>query len=301
MNAERIFCFWEPQGAMTPYLKLCMRTWELNVPDYEIVLLNYSNLHRYIPEGAYDMRALRKLDLMLQKDAIMVAVLRQHGGIFMDVDTIVTRDIAPIVRKLAHTEAVMFDVHMAFLAARPNSRLLTRWMKTVQERLVRLNQDDPSAPGWKYVGNSALADIMTDMISASPIGRAYDGIVKTQTSWPRWARAAWRRSAERIWARRKGVFFRTIYRNYLTMLDRKKYGFIAEAAFYGRTRMTPREQYVKFWFEEKLGVENVFSGKQRVIGLHHSWTPDWYKALSEEEVLAHGCLLSRTLKRFLKR
>ena len=230
MSAKKIFCFWEPQGAMAPYLKLCMRTWAINLPDYEVIVLDYSNLHRYVPEGVYDMTALKRLDLMLQKDAIMVAVLKEHGGIFMDVDTIVTGDIAPIVRKLAHTEAVMFDVHMAFLAARPNSRLLTRWMKTVQERLLRFNQDDPPAPEWKYVGNSVLADAMTGMISDSRIGRAYDGIVNTQASWPRWARTAWRGSADRIWARRKGLFFRTIYRKYLTMLDREKHGFMAEAA-----------------------------------------------------------------------
>jgi hypothetical protein len=301
MNTKRIFCFWEPHGAMPPYLKLCMRTWEVNLPDYEIVILNYSNLHRYIQEGTYDMPALRKLGLMLQKDAIMVAVLKEHGGIFMDVDTIVTGDIAPIVRKLAHTEAVMFDVHMAFLAARPNSRLLTRWMKTVQERLFRLNQDDPPASGWKYVGNSALADVMTDMISASRIGRAYDGIVKTQAFWPRWTRTAWRGSADRIWARRKGLFFRTIYRKYLTMLDREKHGFIAEANFYSKSSASPREQYLKFWFEEKLDVTHAFPRNQRLIGLHHSWTPEWYKQLTEKQVLENNCLLSKTLRRILAR
>ena len=121
---------------MTPYLKLCMRTWELNIPDYEIVVLDYSNLDSYIDHGTYDMSVLRKLDLNVQKDAILVAVLNEHGGVFMDVDTIVTRDISPIVRRLGRTEVVTFNLHLGFVAARPHSRLLTAWTKEAQARLA---------------------------------------------------------------------------------------------------------------------------------------------------------------------
>ena len=39
---------------------------------------------------------LKKFKLMTQKDAVMVAVLEEHGGIFMDADTIVLRDLNPI-------------------------------------------------------------------------------------------------------------------------------------------------------------------------------------------------------------
>jgi hypothetical protein len=35
------------------------------------------------------------------------------------------------------------------------------------------------------------------------------------------------------------------------------------------------------------------------VGLHNSWTPHWYSSLSEDEVLAHDCLLSRTLREAL--
>ena len=74
MNAKRIFCFWEPRETMTPYLKLCMRTWALNIPDYEITMLNYANLDAYIQPGTYDISTLKKFRLPVQKDAIMAAV-----------------------------------------------------------------------------------------------------------------------------------------------------------------------------------------------------------------------------------
>lgn len=303
MNAKRIFCFWEPQGAMPAYLRVCMRTWELNIPDYEIIFLNYSNLDRYIKKGTYDVSALRKFHLQVQKDAILAAVLNEHGGVFMDVDTIVTRDISPIVRKLSRAEVVTFNVNLGFVAARPNSRMLTRWTREAQARLARLgqNKNGDVPPGWDYLGNGVLADVMADMVSASSIGRAYENLQRRQPSWPVWVRAAWRRFCDPIWARRRGIFFRVGYKKYLTMLDRRRHGFIVEAAFYGKTNLRSAEQYRKFWFEEKLGVEKVFRGRQRLIGLHNSWTPEWYKALSEKEVLAHDCLLSRTLRHILAR
>jgi len=115
MNHEKtIYSFWEPYGNMTPYLKLCRRTWERNIPDYEIIFLDYSNIGLYLPEGTYDMTVLRRLTLMMQKDAIMVAVLKEHGGVFMDADTMVTGDIARLVRmlRLRDTEVVMFGTHL---------------------------------------------------------------------------------------------------------------------------------------------------------------------------------------------
>jgi mannosyltransferase OCH1-like enzyme len=92
MHYEKtIFSFWEPTGSMTPYLELCVRTWKRNLPGYEIIFLDYSNLGNYLPEGTYEMTVLKRLPLMMQKDAVMVAVLKEHGGIFMDADTLVKR------------------------------------------------------------------------------------------------------------------------------------------------------------------------------------------------------------------
>ena len=303
MNVKRIFCFWEPRDAMTPYLKLCMRTWALNIPDYEITMLNYANLDAYIQPGTYDISTLKKFRLPVQKDAIMAAVLKEHGGIFMDADTLVTKNISPIVRHLRSAEVVLFGLSLSVVAARPHARLLTRWLKGTQERLARLAEDEHSSapPDWDYLGNGVLAEVMTNMVGASAFGRVYEAVQRRQLAWPPWARIVWRPLFDRFWARRRGLLFYSVYRKYLRMLNRKRHGFHAEAAFYGQTNMSPAEQYRKFWFEEKLGVEKVFRGRQRLIGLHNAWTPEWYKALSEKEVLENDCLLSKTLKHLLAR
>ena len=135
MQGKTIFSFWEPKGSMTPYLTLCIKTWEKNLPDYEIIILDYSNINSYLPEGTLDMNVLKRLPLMMQKDAIMVGVLKEHGGIFLDADTLVVGDITPLWRMLKDTEAVMFGYHVAFLASRPGAHLLKLWHRLIQEKL----------------------------------------------------------------------------------------------------------------------------------------------------------------------
>ena len=153
---------------MIPYLELCRRTWQRNLPDYEIIFLDYSNLDSYLPEGTYDMTILRKLTLMMQKDAVMVAVLKAHGGIFMDADTLVTGDIAPLVGMLTDTEVVMFSTHCGFMAAKPGSHLLTLWYNDIQEKLNFLSEVRDKAPQlpWDFFANSAMADVMDKMIES---------------------------------------------------------------------------------------------------------------------------------------
>ena len=104
------------------------------------------------------------------------------------------------------------------------------------------------------------------------------------------------RISNSVLARKRNLLFSTVYKRYLTMLDRIEYGFIPEAKYFKSKFMEPQEKYRQFWFANKCDIKNVFTDKQSVIGLHHSWTPQWYKDFSEKDVLEHDCLLSKTLK-----
>ncbi len=85
------------------------------------------------------------------------------------------------------------------------------------------------------------------------------------------------------------------------MLDRQQLGYIAEAVhFQAQPRLDPTEAYRRFWFEEDRPGACAHSNKPYLVGLHNSWTPGWFKQLSEGEVLAHPCLLGRTLRMLLR-
>jgi len=311
---RKIFTFWEPQESMTPYLQLCIKTWERRLPQYKIIILNYSNLDNYITPGTYDIALLKKLPLMMQKDAVMVAVLEEHGGIFMDADTIALRDLNPIIEKLDETEAIMFGAHCAFLAARPGSYLLKLWRKNIQGKMFRIldqGKDLNNLP-WDFFCNSALESAMNEIImSNSIVGAIQKYAVDKWASYLRErtkkndmeafrGRALLHRISNSVLARKRNMLFSTVYKRYLTMLDRIEYGFIPEAKYFQSRFMEPQEKYWRFWFANKCDMKNVFTDKQTIIGLHNSWTPQRYKDFSENDVLEHDCLLSRTLKYLLE-
>ena len=87
---------------------------------------------------------------------------------------------------------------------------------------------------------------------------------------------------------------------HLKQLDRR--GFIAEVGRSGDAVADPRSLHRRFWFEDEGGtVGDVFRPGVDAVALHTSWTPDWYRELSREEVLANGCLRSRSLAHLLSR
>lgn len=309
---DRIFTFWEPKSKLTPYLQLCKETWEVNLPDYEIVVLDYSNLHEYLDADVFDLDLLRRIPLHTQKDAIMVALLVQHGGVFMDMDTIAIQDIRPLLDRLEGSEVVMFHKHMAVVAARPNARLLSLCQDGIEAKMKALKtSDEPTLNmAWDYLGNSELANAKRAMVDESRLlrlpSRVAEACNRPAQKWLRRTGSAnlaaqlLDRATRRVRGGSERLAFATKFRRDLMVLDRVQYGFIAEA--HASTRGTdPQQAYLDFWFEDHLSPDDAFREEQMVIALHNSWTPDWYRALDRDEVLSHDCLLSRTLKSVLNR
>jgi len=309
---KTIFSFWEPREKLTPYLELCRKTWQVNLPGYEIVTLDYSNIHDFIDKDVYDLSTLMKLTLPMQKDAIMVAVLNVHGGLFMDIDTLVLKDITPILGKLDHSEVIMFNTHIAFIASRANSLILSLWLNGIQKKLLSLQKMDKTDEiPWDYVGNSVLTDVLEEMIKTISIERflqnqffqkAYQSVIRIfrwEQKQNSWFLAVLKKFRISFHAKRRTFYFRTMLKKYLNMLDRDKYGFVLEARQYRTKRMTAAEKYIKFWFEDNLSIEEILHPPPIIIGLHNSWTPEWYKELPKQDILKKDCPLSKILKHIL--
>lgn len=296
MSANKnLFFFWEPSGTIPAYLDLCIQTWSRAFREYNIIRLDYSTVGDYVESGVFPMDLLKQLALPLQKDAVMVAVLKEHGGIFMDVDTIAVANPVRIVKALEKTELVLFNTHLAMLAAKRRSHVLDRWLAGIQNRLADLNGREFSAGDlpWDYLGNAVLDEVFDEItgvvrrerVGAEPNSKAFP-ICRLHRH------SVWQKVKRRIW-------LRSVCRKRIMMLDRRKHGFIVEASEDSYQQGTQAETYTNFWFTAGAPLHRVFSDKPEVIGLHNSWTPEWYKQLSHTEVLEHECLLSRTLKHLL--
>jgi Capsular polysaccharide synthesis protein len=270
-QASTIYTFWETAGGGAPpaYVELCMQTWRKAMPRADIVCLS----HRTVGDlsgDLLDLESLRRFPLATQSDAIAVAVLFRHGGLFLDADTIVTRPFLDDFRSGDTNRLTLFgepgkpSAHVAFMhCPSPGNPLLAAWLREIQRRIARYGgwrrlasrvagRFDPRRVRWDYLSNGIL-----DPLLAS--GR-FD-------------------AATRI-------------------LDRKAHGFILEAACLDSG--DPMTDYRKFYFSNWIGPEQALPlNSCGVIALHNSWTPRAYREASRESVLAADNLLSAMLRSVL--
>ena len=93
------------------------------------------------------------------------------------------------------------------------------------------------------------------------------------------------------------ALFKSSPQSRITQLDKHKYAFTPETIHF-LNKGGPGEQYRKFWLDLHE-PQAPFYRNQFLIALHNSWRPDWYRQLSENDVLENDCLLSSTLKNIL--
>ena len=84
---KKVFTFWEPKEKVPGYVRLCMDTWKDCLPGYETVVLDYGTLGDWLTPEEQRAILCRKMTLAMQSDCIRCAVLKKHGGVWMDADT----------------------------------------------------------------------------------------------------------------------------------------------------------------------------------------------------------------------
>ena len=57
---------------------------------------------------------------------------------------------------------------------------------------------------------------------------------------------------------------------------------------------TRHKKYTDFYFNHKFQVSDI--KKTNMIMLHNSWTPEWYKLFTKDQVLSYDCTLSNILR-----
>lgn len=98
-----IWSYWEnkPGSTRPEYIDLCLETFYKHNPDFKINILNEKTLYDYLPNIRQD---INKLSLAHKSDYIRIVLLEKYGGIWLDADTIVMRNLTPIIDKLNNEE-----------------------------------------------------------------------------------------------------------------------------------------------------------------------------------------------------
>lgn len=272
MNTKRIFTFWEPKTNLPAYLKLCMQTWQKFLPEYEIVVLDYSNLDIWLGKDFFDKSLFKNFSLPKQADAIRCAVLKKYGGIWMDSDTIITSDKA---RNFLSLESlfVLIGYHVAFICADTKSFVLKHWLKGVKFRINFYRE---------YQRNSKWTRFC--LWVKSPF--KYKKIVRNLENWDFLG---------------NGILERPLYKvakdpKEFLSIDRQKYNILPELTEYG---IVSPDTYRQFYFDNDFS-DKLMKNDSGIILLHNSWTPREYLKMSEKEFFSQNNTMSNLLKKILK-
>ena len=143
---EQIFTFWD--GKLPEYLKLCMETWK-----FPYILLTYDNVldYAYIP-----IDKLQRFSLPQIADYIRVHILRDHGGYWLDTDTIMLGPDLPAAAILGNAAARTNTI--GFLHTEQYSDIFTKWA-AYQDSVLEQNLP---ADHWAIMGNAFTDEYLKD-------------------------------------------------------------------------------------------------------------------------------------------
>lgn len=160
----QIFTYWVNQNNQQApiYIRMCIKTWEKFIPDIKLVVINEKNVSEYLADDI-DPESFNKLSLPQQSDVVSVAVLSKLGGIFIDADTIMTKDITHNILDKKRDVFYSFGypdqnaIHLAIMwCMEKNNPILVEWYQTIKSKM----KDLPTFIKWDYVGNSIIKEIL---------------------------------------------------------------------------------------------------------------------------------------------
>lgn len=273
-NKILIFTFWEPSRKLPGYLQLCINTWKKNIPNYHIIILDYSKLHKYLNSSIISKILCKKMSLPIQADAIRVAILEKYGGIWMDIDIIIINN--NFMKNIFGYDLAFFGNPQekipsnAFIYAKKNSRILKEWLKhiikrvSVYKKLITKKRKDSAKLSylfkWNYLGNGIINQLL-----------------KTSKQ-------------------KKFIIF-----NWFKMyaLPERNIFHISDTMIGDKNIITKRfNAYNKLYFYPG-DPQKIIKKNPEIIFLHHSWTNKKYKYMSKKEFLKQNIMLSSLLKKIL--
>ena len=264
---KRVFTYWVnmPGHSMPGYIELCVETWRKHIPNLELVTLDHDNLREWV--GDIDFMRFLRLSLPMQSDVVSFMILAQHGGVFMDADTIVTKDIFEEIGKIGPGRFAAFgypgttNIHMAILmASEPGNEFATVAASLSALRLSKLPIIGSFDMSWDQFGNRIITEV-------SQIEHLKD---------------------------------------LLYVLDRTGTGNILESIpSLNLSYLDDGGKYNRFYFNIQPSRQPEILDlilpqiKFGAVSLHNSWTPEHFKNLSREQVLDTDTMLAALLRHAL--
>ena len=290
INNPKIFTFWEPKEKIPAYIKLCMQTWKKFLPEYEIIIVDYSTLEKYLGKNFFDDILYKDFPLMLQADAIRCALLKKHGGIWIDADTIITSNEINNYLNIS-SKFVLIGYHVAFIKADKDCSILNSWIKLIRNRINFYKNNKNTL---LYVIGKFIKKLQNFNFPGSNILFRNKLLYKLEK---------FLHTELFLRMKRWNYFGNDILRKVLVnnknffSIDRIKIKALPEEIYKDKIKNS-EENYRNFYFRNDYS-KDVLNNTKGIILLHNSWTPEKYKKMSKEEFLNQNNTLSNILKKIL--
>lgn len=130
MIPKIIWTYWDEYN-LTPFIKLCIKSWKKNCKNYKINIINKKTINKYITINNYNIEIDSPARL---SDLLRLKLLSEYGGIWMDISIYLTENIDNIINKYSNYDIIGFDVpsnvfimESWFIAASKNNNFIKDW------------------------------------------------------------------------------------------------------------------------------------------------------------------------------
>ena len=95
MIEKKIYYIWMGDKEKPEIFHKCYNSWKKNLPEYDIIEINESNfnLSKYIEENRFFRVCYEKKLWAYISDYVRIVHLYEHGGIYMDIDMEIIKNI----------------------------------------------------------------------------------------------------------------------------------------------------------------------------------------------------------------
>lgn len=102
MIPKKIWTFWDSEN-LPITVKNCLKTWAFFNPNYEIIVLNKSNLKKYL---TIDIEKLRHSSDSAARfsDFVRLLIASKYGGIWLDASTICTQSLSEWIHEISNSK-----------------------------------------------------------------------------------------------------------------------------------------------------------------------------------------------------
>ena len=246
-----------------------MKTWNKFLPEYKVVVLNYSTIGNWLDKNIYSKELYKNMRLAVQADAIRCAILKKYGGIWFDCDTILTSDkIRNIIPK--ESGFTLIGLHIGVIFAKKNAKVLKIWQKEIQKRLFKFELSEKHPKLYELFYNKRFKHRLrsNSLFGNSIINPLFEKLKNEK-------------------------LFKSI--------DRESIFALPEVNFYkSNTEDSFYQKYLDFYFTDNDNSSYALENSNGIILLHNSWTPKEYKEMSQAEFLSKNKTMTNILKKILE-